>query len=310
MAGGRAEPGADHGGVVGDAGAKPLASRNRRRPGVARSTWLSSRMSAAVRVWGDQVVDAGELGHALGVPLLALGQVAGKLAGAGLVGRRPRAAPRGTSRCLCRRRRAPPSRCRGGWLVTSCRRHPRRPRRRWPALDRAVGDRNPVATDRLGGVGKRPAGGLQGSQAAQLVRVPLDWQVDLADWCTGCHPCGDGIDVRRLEGRLLATGGPKVGVLAGQRQGCPEPAGAAKTDRQDAIWLAKVAERGMCQPSLVHPRPIRQLRDLTRNRRSLIRGRTGRCNAPRSCGRTPRSSSARWSATSTEGRGGRYWRYW
>jgi transposase len=35
-----------------------------------------------------------------------------------------------------------------------------------------------------------------------------------------------------------------------------------------------VAERGMCRPSLVHPRPIRQLRDLTRYRRSLIQDRT------------------------------------
>src|SRR3712207_2728845 len=30
----------------------------------------------------------------------------------------------------------------------------------------------------------------------------------------------------------------------------------------------------MCSPSLVHPKPIRQLRDLTRYRRSLIRERT------------------------------------
>jgi transposase len=50
--------------------------------------------------------------------------------------------------------------------------------------------------------------------------------------------------------------------------------GRAKTDKVDAAWLAKVAERGMCRPSLVHPRPIRELRDLTRYRRSLIRDRT------------------------------------
>lgn len=47
--------------------------------------------------------------------------------------------------------------------------------------------------------------------------------------------------------------------------------GRPKTDKADAVWLAKVAERGMCRPSLVHPAPIRQLRDLTRYRRSLIR---------------------------------------
>jgi transposase len=50
--------------------------------------------------------------------------------------------------------------------------------------------------------------------------------------------------------------------------------GRPKTDKLDAVWLAKVIERGMCRPSLVHPKPIRQLRDLTRYRRSLIRERT------------------------------------
>jgi transposase len=50
--------------------------------------------------------------------------------------------------------------------------------------------------------------------------------------------------------------------------------GRPKTDRLDAVWLAKVVERGMCRPSLVHPKPIRHLRDLTRYRRSLVRERT------------------------------------
>jgi transposase len=50
--------------------------------------------------------------------------------------------------------------------------------------------------------------------------------------------------------------------------------GRPKTDRLDAVWLAKVVERGMCSPSLVHPRDIRRLRDLTRYRRTLIRERT------------------------------------
>ncbi|MGO9157815.1 hypothetical protein [Mycobacterium sp.] len=43
--------------------------------------------------------------------------------------------------------------------------------------------------------------------------------------------------------------------------------GRAKTLRADAVWLAKVAERGMCRPSLVHPPEIRRLRDLTLYRR-------------------------------------------
>jgi transposase len=50
--------------------------------------------------------------------------------------------------------------------------------------------------------------------------------------------------------------------------------GRPKTDKIDAVWLAKVVERGMCRPSLVHPKPIRQLRDVVRYRRSLIRDQT------------------------------------
>ena len=50
--------------------------------------------------------------------------------------------------------------------------------------------------------------------------------------------------------------------------------GRAKSDKLDVAWLAKVGERGMCRPSLVQPKPIRELRNLTRYRRSLIRDRT------------------------------------
>jgi transposase len=50
--------------------------------------------------------------------------------------------------------------------------------------------------------------------------------------------------------------------------------GRAKTDRADAVWLAQVAERGMCRPSLVQPPEIRRLRDLTRYRRALVQDRT------------------------------------
>ena len=42
--------------------------------------------------------------------------------------------------------------------------------------------------------------------------------------------------------------------------------GRPKTDKLDAIWLCKLAERGMLRASFVPPKPIRQLRDLTRTR--------------------------------------------
>ena len=50
--------------------------------------------------------------------------------------------------------------------------------------------------------------------------------------------------------------------------------GRPKTDKLDAIWLAKLAERGMLRPSFVPPAAVRQLRDLTRMRRTLTEDRT------------------------------------
>ena len=46
--------------------------------------------------------------------------------------------------------------------------------------------------------------------------------------------------------------------------------GRPKTDRLDAVWLCKVAERQMIRPSFVPPQPIRRLRDLTRYRSALV----------------------------------------
>ncbi len=46
--------------------------------------------------------------------------------------------------------------------------------------------------------------------------------------------------------------------------------GRPKTDRLDAVWLCKVAERQMLRPSFVPPPEIRMLRDLTRYRVDLV----------------------------------------
>jgi transposase len=50
--------------------------------------------------------------------------------------------------------------------------------------------------------------------------------------------------------------------------------GRPKTDRLDAVWLCKVAERQMLRPSFVPPPEIRRLRDLTRYRVDLVVART------------------------------------
>ena len=50
--------------------------------------------------------------------------------------------------------------------------------------------------------------------------------------------------------------------------------GRPKTDKLDAVWLAKLTEKGLLRPSFVPPAPIRVLRDYTRLREDLTRERT------------------------------------
>ena len=50
--------------------------------------------------------------------------------------------------------------------------------------------------------------------------------------------------------------------------------GRPKTDKIDAVWLAKLAERSMLSPSLVPTEPMRQVRDLARARYDLVEDRT------------------------------------
>jgi transposase len=50
--------------------------------------------------------------------------------------------------------------------------------------------------------------------------------------------------------------------------------GRPKTDKLDAVWLAKLTERGMLRPSFVPPAEIRRLRDYTRLRVDLTAERT------------------------------------
>jgi transposase len=52
--------------------------------------------------------------------------------------------------------------------------------------------------------------------------------------------------------------------------------GRPKTDKLDAVWLAKLNERGMLWPSFVPPAHIRQVRDYTRARHDLV-GEQTRC---------------------------------
>jgi len=50
--------------------------------------------------------------------------------------------------------------------------------------------------------------------------------------------------------------------------------GRAKTDKKDAVWLARLTERGLLAPSFVPPPEIRQLREFTRLRADLVHERS------------------------------------
>ena len=51
-----------------------------------------------------------------------------------------------------------------------------------------------------------------------------------------------------------------------------------KTDTIGAAWLALLLSRGLLRPSFVPPKPIRELRDLTRYRKALTKERTSEVN--------------------------------
>jgi transposase len=93
----------------------------------------------------------------------------------------------------------------------------------------------------------------------------------------------DGIEVVTLESTsdywriwffvLEACGLAVQLVNAAQAKSLP---GRPKTDRLDAMWLARLTEMGLLRASFVPPKAIRDLRDYTRMRTRLIQERT-RC---------------------------------
>jgi transposase len=71
---------------------------------------------------------------------------------------------------------------------------------------------------------------------------------------------------------LLEAAGLTVWLVnAAQVRNVP---GRPKTDKLDAVWLAKLAERSMLSPSLVPAEPMRRVRDLARARYDLVEDRT------------------------------------
>ena len=71
---------------------------------------------------------------------------------------------------------------------------------------------------------------------------------------------------------LLEAAGLRVWLV--NARDVKQVTGRPKTDKLDAVWLAKLNERGMLRPSFVPPGEIRVLRDYTRLRPDLVEERS------------------------------------
>ncbi len=112
----------------------------------------------------------------------------------------------------------------------------------------------------------------------------LVWEVPAATTAIlelGGHLAAEGIQKVTLEATsdywriwfyLLEAAGLDVQLV--KANDVKQAPGRPKTDKLDAVWLAKLTERGMLRPSFVPPAEIRALRDYTRLRTDLTRERT------------------------------------
>ena len=84
-----------------------------------------------------------------------------------------------------------------------------------------------------------------------------------------------------------------------------------KTDVADAAWIAQLVEHGLVRPSFVPPRPVRELRELTRYRKTQIQERSREVQRPGQGPPGRRDPSCRvWPPTSSASPAGRCWKPW
>jgi transposase len=98
----------------------------------------------------------------------------------------------------------------------------------------------------------------------------------LRDWLKGprCYACGDGGPRASIGSPVYYLLEDDFELLLVNAQHVKNVPGR-KTDVQDAQWLCQLLEHGLLRSSFPPPKPIRELRDLTRYRKSLTweRGR-------------------------------------
>lgn len=120
----------------------------------------------------------------------------------------------------------------------------------------------------------RPAGGRSSRvwQVPATTRAVSDLASQLVDAGVEKVTVESTSDYWRIWFYLLEAAGLDVQLV--NARDVKNVPGRPKTDKLDAVWLAKLTERGMLRPSFVPPPQIRRLRDYTRLRVDLTRERT------------------------------------
>src|SRR6266511_991045 len=131
-----------------------------------------------------------------------------------------------------------------------------RRRRRWCAC---------VSRTRRSRAGESPRCGRCARRPTRSSRSPSSWRSSRSSGSWSSRP--------RTTGAPLCTCLRRRVWLVNASQVKQVP-GRPKTDKLDAVWLAKLNERGMLRPSFGPPAEIRRLRDYTRLRVDLIADRT------------------------------------
>jgi transposase len=122
-------------------------------------------------------------------------------------------------------------------------------------------------------VGEVPATtGAIGELAGQLAGLGIQ-QVTVASTADPWRP------------RWVAAAGGGLSVQLVNAHQVKHVPGRPRTDRLDAVWLAKLTERGMLRPSVVPPPVIRRWRDDTRLRADLTQRAPGTISGWSSCWR-------------------------
>jgi transposase len=120
-------------------------------------------------------------------------------------------------------------------------------------------------------VRKSNQGGNKARQEVRTFRTEANALLEMADWLTD-----EGVTVVAMEStgvywkpiwNLLEGVVELVLVNAEHIKAVP----GRKTDVKDSEWIAQLLQHGLLKPSFVPDKPIRQLRDLTRQRTQLTR---------------------------------------